>query len=143
MTEQFKTTLPTKTNPSFLKFVLRGFASNAVPHHHFSIKAHPSEDSRSEIAYHLKRLGAQFDINWRIHYLPGGKLAHVLDPALSVVTVDSTAFILFKPHPDVESNLRLGALPKKTIQRSAYDCLKNCGAAQALRSCDAVHTGIS
>ena len=53
------------------------------------------------------------------------------------------AFILFKPHPDVESNLRLSALPKKTTQRSAYDCLENCGAAQALRSCDAVHTGIS
>jgi capsular polysaccharide export protein len=61
---------PFKTNPSFLKFVLRSFANNAVPHHHFGIKAHPLEDGRSEIPYHLQRLGAQFDINWCIHYFP-------------------------------------------------------------------------
>ena len=82
---------PFKTNASFLEFVLRSFANNAAPHHHLVIKAHPLEDGRSEIAYHLRRLGAKFDINRRIHYLPGGKLAHVLDPALSVVTVNSTA----------------------------------------------------
>tara|TARA_X000000950_G_scaffold167552_1_gene204631 strand:- start:96 stop:455 length:360 start_codon:yes stop_codon:yes gene_type:complete len=53
------------------------------------------------------------------------------------------AFILYKPHTDVESNLRLGALPKKTVLRYADDCLENCGAAQALESCDEVYTGIS
>ena len=58
---------------------------------HLVIKAHPLEDVRSEIAYHLRRLGAKFDIKRRIHYLHGGKLAHVLDPTLSVVTVNSTA----------------------------------------------------
>ena len=82
---------PFKTNASFLEFVLRSFAKNAAPHHHLVIKAHPLEDGHSEIAYHLRRLGTKFGINRRIHYLPGGKLAHVLDPALSVVTVNSTA----------------------------------------------------
>ena len=53
------------------------------------------------------------------------------------------AFILYKPHTDVESNLRLGALPKKTVLRYADDCLENCGAAQALESCDELHTGTS
>tara|TARA_E500000178_G_scaffold224761_1_gene221663 strand:+ start:293 stop:928 length:636 start_codon:yes stop_codon:yes gene_type:complete len=80
-----------KTNASFLELTLRSFAKNAALHHHLEIKAHPLEDGRSEIAYHLRRLGIKFGINRRIHYLPGGKLAHVLDPALSVVTVNSTA----------------------------------------------------
>ena len=43
----------------------------------------------------------------------------------------------------MESILRLGALPKKIILRFADDYLENCGAAQALRSCDSVHTGTS
>ena len=87
----FQNHSPFKTNASFLERTLRSFANNAAPHHHLVIKAHPLEDGRSEIAYHLRRLGTKFGINRRIHYLPGGKLAHVLDPALSVVTVNSTA----------------------------------------------------
>jgi len=87
----FQNHSPFKTNASFLELTLRSFANNAPPHHHLVIKAHPLEDGRSEIAYHLRRLGTKFGINRRIHYLPGGKLAHVLDPALSVVTVNSTA----------------------------------------------------
>ena len=42
----------------------------------------------------------------------------------------------------MESNLRRGALPKKTVLHYADDCLENCGA-QALESCDEVHTGTS
>ena len=87
----FQNHSPFKTNASFLELTLRSFANNAPPHQHLVIKAHPLEDGRSEIAYHLRRLGTKFGINRRIHYLPGGKLAHVLDPALSVVTVNSTA----------------------------------------------------
>ena len=87
----FQNHSPFKTNASFLELTLRSFANNAPPHHHLVIKAHPLEDGRSEIAYHLRRLGTKFGINRRIHYLPGGKLAHVLDPAISVVTVNSTA----------------------------------------------------
>ena len=87
----FQNHSPFKTNASFLELTLRSFANNAPPHHHLVIKAHPLEDGRSEIAYHLRRLGTKFGINRRIHYLPGGKFAHVLDPALSVVTVNSTA----------------------------------------------------
>ena len=87
----FQNHSPFKTNASFLELTLRSFANNAPPHHHLVIKAHPLEDGRSEIAYHLRRLGTKFGINRRIHYLHGGKFAHVLDPALSVVTVNSTA----------------------------------------------------
>ena len=87
----FQNHSPFKTNASFLERTLRSFANNAAPPHHLVIKAHPLEDGRSEIAYHLRRLGTKFGIDRRIHYLPGGKLAHVLDPALSVVTVNSTA----------------------------------------------------
>ena len=87
----FQNHSPFKRNGSFLELTLRSFANNAPPHHHLVIKAHPLEDGRSESAYHLRRLGTKFGINRRIHYLPGGKLAHVLDPALSVVTVNSTA----------------------------------------------------
>ena len=87
----FQNHSPFKTNASFLELTLRSFANNAPPHHHLVIKAHPLEDGRSEIAYHLRRLGTKFGINRRIHYLPGGKFAHILDPALSVVTVNSTA----------------------------------------------------
>ena len=73
----------------------------------------------------------------------GGPKGDNLSLLKRVRNANPNAFILFKPHPDVESNLRLGALPKKTILRFADNCLENCGAAQALRSCDAVHTGTS
>ena len=73
----------------------------------------------------------------------GGPKGDNLSLLKRVRNANPNAFILFKPHPDVESNLRLGALPKKTILRFADDCLENCDAAQALRSCDAVHTGTS
>ena len=78
---------PFDTQSQFVDLVVRGFAKGAPGHHHLVFKAHPLEDGRGAIA----RAAKSFGVEDRVHYLPGGKLAALLDHATSAVTVNSTA----------------------------------------------------
>jgi capsular polysaccharide export protein len=82
---------PFATMTDFLATVLEGFARNAPPHHHLVFKAHPLEDGRAEIASSLRKLAAAHGVSARVHYVEGGKLAHLLGAARSAITVNSTA----------------------------------------------------
>jgi capsular polysaccharide export protein len=82
---------PFASMTEFLERVIRGFADGAPPHHHLVVKAHPLEDGRAPIRATLRRLTAAHGLAGRVHYLPGGKLAPLLDEARSAVTVNSTA----------------------------------------------------
>ncbi|MEM9394824.1 MAG: capsule biosynthesis protein CapA [Pseudomonadota bacterium] len=67
------------------------FAHYAPPHHHLVFKAHPLEDGRARLQEKLAKLSDQHRLRDRLHFVAGGKLAPLLDPARSVVTVNSTA----------------------------------------------------
>ncbi len=75
----------------FLELTIAGFACGAPAHHHLVFKAHPLEDGRAGIRAEIARLARRHDIAHRVHYVPGGKLARLLDHARAVVTVNSTA----------------------------------------------------
>ena len=82
---------PFASMTEFLEVVIRGFAAGAPLHHHLVVKAHPLEDGRAPIRATLRRLIAEHGLGGRVHFLPGGKLAPLLDEARSAVTVNSTA----------------------------------------------------
>ena len=82
---------PFSTMPEFLALVIEGFAKGAPPHHHLVFKAHPLEDGRVDLEREIARLAQAQGVGARVHYVPGGKLARLLDHARSAVTVNSTA----------------------------------------------------
>ncbi|WP_317057404.1 capsule biosynthesis protein [Roseovarius rhodophyticola] len=82
---------PFSTMTDFLETVTESFAEGAPQHHHLVVKAHPLEDGRAPIQPELKRLAKKYNIEDRVHYVRGGKLAQLLDEARSAVTVNSTA----------------------------------------------------
>ncbi|WP_338548773.1 capsule biosynthesis protein [Roseovarius phycicola] len=82
---------PFSTMTDFLETVTESFAKGAPQHHHLVVKAHPLEDGRAPIRPELKRLAKKHNIEDRVHYVRGGKLAQLLDEARSAVTVNSTA----------------------------------------------------
>ena len=75
----------------FLDVVIAGFAEGAPPHHHLVFKAHPLEDGRVPIRAEIARRAQAHGVAGRVHFLRGGKLAHLLHDARSAVTVNSTA----------------------------------------------------
>lgn len=75
----------------FARIVVAGFAEGAPSHHHLVFKAHPLEDGRTPLGPAIRRLAADHGIAHRVHLVPGGKLAALLDAAQSAVTVNSTA----------------------------------------------------
>lgn len=87
----FQAHSPFSSMTEFLETVIEGFARGAPRHHHLVVKAHPLEDGRAPIRKTLGRLIAAHGLRGRVHYLHGGKLAHLLDEARSAVTVNSTA----------------------------------------------------
>ena len=82
---------PFSTMTEFLALVIEGFAEGAAPHHHLVFKAHPLEDGRVPLRREIARLAARHGVAKRVHYVPGGKLARLLNHARSAVTVNSTA----------------------------------------------------
>ncbi len=82
---------PFDSMTDFLALVIEGFAAGAAPHHHLVFKAHPLEDGRVNLEREIARLASRHGIGARVHYVPGGKLARLLDHARSAVTVNSTA----------------------------------------------------
>ena len=82
---------PFKSMPEFLQCVIEGFAAGAPRHHRLVFKAHPLESGRRALARDIAALAARYKIEDRVHFVPGGKLAQLLDHARSAVTVNSTA----------------------------------------------------
>ena len=82
---------PFTSMTEFLAEVFEGFATGAPQHHHLVVKAHPLEDGRVPIRREVRRLARQHGLEGRVHYVRGGKLAHLLNEARSAVTVNSTA----------------------------------------------------
>ena len=82
---------PFDSMTEFLSLVIEGFRDGAPPHHHLVFKAHPLENGKVNLRQEIKRLSREFDVENRVHYVRGGKLAKLLDHARSSVTVNSTA----------------------------------------------------
>lgn len=82
---------PFATQDDFLALCTEGFAAGAPAHHHLVFKAHPLEDGRSPLPRTIRQLARAHGLAGRVHFVPGGKLAPLLDGAKSAVTVNSTA----------------------------------------------------
>lgn len=82
---------PFESQDQFIKSVIEGFAAGAPKHHHLVFKCHPLEDGRAPLRRSLKRHAEAAGVWQRVHLLRGGKLAALLDHAVSAVTVNSTA----------------------------------------------------
>ncbi len=95
---------------AFMRECVEAFAKHAPKHHHLVFKAHPLEDERKPLAVVADDLAAEFNVEGRIHYIRGGKLAGILDFASSIVTINSTA---------AQQALWRG-LPVKTLGQSVY-----------------------
>ncbi|CUJ91375.1 Capsule polysaccharide biosynthesis protein [Ruegeria denitrificans] len=76
---------------NFLEDVVRDFASGAPRHHRLVVKEHPLENHREPLHHLVRELAKKHGIADRVHYVPGGKLAKLLDGASSAVTINSTA----------------------------------------------------
>ncbi|MFN7225077.1 MAG: capsule biosynthesis protein [Paracoccaceae bacterium] len=87
----FQAHSPFGSMAEFLEVVIDGFAKGAAPHHHLVFKAHPLEDGRAPLKAQIRSLSAQHGMRGRVHFVRGGKLAHLLNHARSAVTVNSTA----------------------------------------------------
>lgn len=101
---------PYADTTAFLTDVIEAFAEGAPSHHHLVLKTHPLEDGRSAPVRAAWRIARAAGIDGRLHIVGGGKLAHLLDRARSVVTVNSTA---------AQQALWRG-LPLKALGRSVY-----------------------
>ncbi|MEM1101100.1 MAG: capsule biosynthesis protein CapA [Pseudomonadota bacterium] len=82
---------PFQTMTEFLEVAIKGFAEGAPRHHHIVFKAHPMESGRLPMRRLLRRMARAHGVAGRVHYVPGGKLARLLNHARTAVTVNSTA----------------------------------------------------
>ncbi|MEM1301351.1 MAG: capsular biosynthesis protein [Pseudomonadota bacterium] len=82
---------PFKEMPEFLDLVIKGFAEGAPRHHHLVFKAHPMESGRLPLRKVMRDMARKYGVADRVHYVPGGKLAKLLNHARTAVTVNSTA----------------------------------------------------
>ncbi len=94
----------------FLDTVIGSFARGAPAHHRLVLKAHPLEDGRTPLRSGIRRLARLHGVEDRVQYVPGGKLARLLDEARSAVTVNSTS---------AQQALWRG-LPVKALGRAVY-----------------------
>ncbi len=95
----------------FLDPVMRGFAQGAPAHHHLVIKEHPLENHREPLRKKVTELARKLGISDRVHHVPGGKLARLLDHANSAVTINSTA----------GQQVLWRGIPLRIFGRSVYD----------------------
>ncbi|WP_322891357.1 MULTISPECIES: capsular biosynthesis protein [unclassified Yoonia] len=82
---------PFRDMETFIDVVVAGFAKGASAGHHLVFKAHPLENGRKPLRRLIRQAAAAQGIADRVHYVRGGKLAQLLDKALSAVTINSTA----------------------------------------------------
>ncbi len=95
----------------FLQRVIAGFAAGAPGHHRLVIKEHPLENHREPLRKRVRQLALEHGISDRVHYVPGGKLAALLDDARSAITVNSTA----------GQQVLWRGIPLRIFGRSVYD----------------------
>ncbi len=95
----------------FLEHTISGFAKGAPAHHHLVIKEHPLENHREPLRKRTRELARAHGIADRVHYVPGGKLAKLLDEANSAVTINSTA----------GQQVLWRGIPLRSFGRSVYD----------------------
>ncbi len=82
---------PFSSQAEFIVKVIDAFRDGAPPHHHLVFKAHPLEDGRVPLRRVIHQAAMRAGISDRTHYLSGGKLAPLLDHAVSATTVNSTS----------------------------------------------------
>ncbi|MFN3664285.1 capsule biosynthesis protein [Yoonia sp.] len=87
----FQSHSPFHDMETFIEVVIAGFAKGAAADHHLVFKAHPLENGRKPLRRLIRLSARAHGIAGRVHYVRGGKLAHLLDTARSAVTVNSTA----------------------------------------------------
>ena len=87
----FRKHSPFGSMAEFVDLVLDGFAEGAPRHHHLVFKAHPLENGQLPLRRMIAEAARRLGIADRVHFVPGGKLARLLDDARSAVTVNSTA----------------------------------------------------
>lgn len=95
----------------FLELVIEGFAQGAPAHHRLVVKEHPLENHREPLRRRAREIAGKHGIGDRVHYVPGGKLARLLDEANSAVTVNSTA----------GQQVLWRGIPLRIFGRSVYD----------------------
>lgn len=95
----------------FLEDVFRGFADGAPAHHRLVVKEHPLENHREPLNHRVRQMAKAHGIADRVHYVPGGKLAKLLDGANSAVTINSTA----------GQQVLWRGIPLRIFGRSVYD----------------------
>lgn len=95
----------------FLTQVIEGFANGAPVHHHLVIKEHPLENHPEPLRKRVREMARNHGIEDRVHYVPGGKLARLLDEAHSAITVNSTA----------GQQVLWRGIPLRVFGRSVYD----------------------
>ena len=110
-----------KSMISFIDEVVDGFARGAQAHHHLVFKAHPLDDGRVDMRKAVRQAALRSNMTDRVHFIPGGKLAGLLDDALSAVTINSTAG---------QQVLRRG-IPLKILGNAVY-CQPGFGSDQSL-----------
>lgn len=80
------------SNGAFVSDCIAAFASGARPGHLLVFKTHPFEDGRERLEREIRRAARQHGVAGRVVLLDGGrKLSALLDHAVSVVTINSTA----------------------------------------------------
>lgn len=82
---------PFNSMAEFLDLCITGFAKGAPKHHHLVFKGHPLEIGKSSLRRTITRLAKTHGVAGRVHYVPGGKLAGIMNDARTAITVNSTA----------------------------------------------------
>ncbi|MCG7519737.1 capsule biosynthesis protein [Ruegeria sp. Ofav3-42] len=95
----------------FLEHVIAGFAKGAPTHHQLVLKEHPLENHREPLRRRARQIARALGVADRVHYVPGGKLARLLDDANSAVTINSTA----------GQQVLWRGIPLRIFGRSVYD----------------------
>ncbi len=95
----------------FLEQAIKGFAEGAPSHHRLVIKEHPLENHREPLKRKSRQIAKEYGVADRVHFVPGGKLARLLDDANSAVTINSTA----------GQQVLWRGIPLRTFGRSVYD----------------------
>lgn len=109
--ESFRKHSPFEGMEDFLTLVIEGFAKGAPGHHHLVIKAHPLETGRRPLSRMIRSLARAHEIEDRVHYVRGGKLAKTLNDARSAVTINSTS----------GQQVLWRGIPLKSFGTSVYD----------------------
>ena len=99
------------TMTEFAEQMVAGFAHGAPAHHRLVFKEHPLENHREPLRKRVLEAARNHGIADRVHYVPGGKLAGLLDDASSAVTINSTA----------GQQVLWRGIPLRSFGRSVYD----------------------